>query len=516
MTDVLDIVWILWCACLVFLMQAGFLCLETGLVRAKNSINVAIKNITDLCLAGFIFWLLGYGLMFGETAGGWIGTADFLFAAGPSQSPWMVSFFVYQAMFCSTSATIVSGAVAERMRFFAYAAMAMVMVALIYPVAGHWAWGGLSRQAAEGWLAHLGFIDFAGSTVVHSVGGWVSLAAVLRLGPRIGRFDQEGGKALQGSNLPMATLGVLLLWLGWFGFNGGSTLALNDQVPLILLNTFLAALAGGLAAMVYSYAVRGLLVVFEPLNGVIGGLVGITASCHLQTPLLAVVIGAVAGLLVSLGTTWLARLRIDDAVGAIPAHLFAGIWGTLAVALFAPATAFAVTGGRLAQLGVQLLGIVVVGVYAFAISFTALWLLGRYYRLRVDEKAERLGLNVAEHGASTEILELLVEMDQQRRHGDFSRQVFAEPHTEVGQIARQYNHVLQRVNEEIHKREAILRDLTTSETRKGGHSRCGPRCHRNHRPRGPYPRDQSRRGEDLRLLATGGIGAPLHHDVHPR
>ncbi|MBN2886415.1 MAG: ammonium transporter [Chromatiaceae bacterium] len=463
MTDPLNIAWILLCACLVFLMQAGFLCLETGLMRAKNSINVAVKNIIDLCFAGLAFWMLGYAFMFGESWGGWIGTQGFFF--GQDESPWMLSFFVFQAMFCSTSATIVSGAVAERMRFLAYAITALVLVVLIYPVTGHWAWGGLPHGAQDGWLARLGFIDFAGSTVVHSVGGWVSLAAVLRLGPRLGRFD-SAGRAMQGSNLPLTTLGVLLLWLGWFGFNGGSTLALNEQVPLILLNTFLAAASGGLTAMAYSYAARGQLIVTEPLNGIIGGLVGITASCHLQEPAFAALIGAISGLLVSLGTAALVRLRIDDAVSAIPAHLFAGIWGTLAVALFAPAGSFELAGGRLAQLEVQALGILAVGGYAFGVSVIALWILDRLYRLRVDAESERLGLNVVEHGASTEILELLTEMDTQRRLGDFSRRVFAEPHTEVGQIAHQYNNVLHRVSEEIHKRESILRDLTASESRK--------------------------------------------------
>ena len=466
MTNTLDIAWVLSCACLVFLMQAGFLCLETGLVRAKNSINVAIKNIMDLCIAGLAFWMLGYGFMFGASRDGWIGSTGFFF--GADQSPWLLTFFVFQAMFCSTSATIVSGAVAERMRFLAYSVTALLMATLVYPVTGHWVWGGLPGATPTGWLARLGFIDFAGSTVVHSVGGWVSLAAVLRLGPRLGRFtaDAGAGATMQGSNLPMATLGVMLLWFGWFGFNGGSSLALDAQVPLILLNTFVAGCAGGLAALAYSYLAHGRLIVIEPLNGIIGGLVGITASCHLQEPAFAALIGAIAALLVSLGTIVLARLRVDDAVGAIPAHLFAGIWGTLAVALFAPDSAFATTGGRLEQLGVQALGILSVGAYAFGVSVAALWILGRLYPLRVDAESERLGLNVAEHGASTEILDLLVEMDEQRRRGDFSRRVYAEPHTEVGQIARQYNQVLQRVSEEIHKRESILRDLTTSETRK--------------------------------------------------
>ena len=209
MSDPLNIAWTLLCAFLVFIMQAGFLCLETGLVRAKNSINVAVKNLIDLCLSGAVFWLFGYALMFGQTHGGWFGGNGFLFNG--THSTWLMSFFIFQAMFCSTAATIVSGAVAERMHFFAYCLTTLMMSALIYPITGHWAWGGLAQDEPQGWLARLGFIDFAGSTVVHSVGGWVSLAAVLLLGPRRGRFDQGSQFPMQGSNLPMAALGVFLL-----------------------------------------------------------------------------------------------------------------------------------------------------------------------------------------------------------------------------------------------------------------------------------------------------------------
>ena len=465
MINELNIAWTLLCAFLVFIMQAGFLCLETGLVRAKNSINVAVKNVIDLCLSGAIFWLFGYALMFGQTHGGIFGSNGFLFNG--THSTVLMTFFIFQAMFCSTSATIVSGAVAERMRFFAYCLTVLMMSALIYPITGHWAWGGVVQGEPQGWLTQQGFIDFAGSTVVHSVGGWVSLAAVLLLGPRHGRFDPARKSPIQGSNLPMAALGVFLLWFGWFGFNGGSTLALNDKVPLILLNTFLAGACGGIAAMLYSFFHRGYLGVADMINGILGGLVGITASCHLQLPALAVLIGGVAGLIVVLGSEWLERWRIDDAVGAIPVHLFAGIWGTLAVALFAPPESFAIAGDRGQQMMVQLLGILAIGGYAFAISFTALWLINRFYPLRVDAEAERVGLNIAEHAASTEIIDLLTEMEDHRRRGDFSQPVTVEPHTEVGQIAQQYNHVLQRVNEEIHQREDLLRALTVSETRKG-------------------------------------------------
>jgi Amt family ammonium transporter len=460
----LDIAWILLCAFLVFLMQGGFLCLESGLVRAKNSINVAVKNLMDLCLSALVYWLFGYALMFGASFSGLVGSEGFLFDG--ADSPWLMSFFFFQAMFCSTAATIVSGAVAERMRFLAYGFTAIMLSALIYPITGHWAWGGAASGETTGWLARLGFIDFAGSTVVHSVGGWTALVAVLLLGPRAGRFSAHGIRQIAGGNLPLASLGVMLLWFGWFGFNGGSTFALSAAVPLVLFNTFLSGAAGGLGGLVYSYARRGYPVVLDLQNGVIAGLVGITASCHLQTPAFAALIGLIAGALAAWGSDWLERRRIDDAVGAIPAHLFAGIWGTLAVALFAPADSLAENGGRLAQLGVQALGILSIGAYSFVISLVALWLINRVYPLRVSAEEERLGLNVAEHGASTEILDLLGEMEQQRRRGDFSQPVTCEPHTEVGQIARQYNHVLARVNDEIHRREQLLHDLTASETRK--------------------------------------------------
>ncbi|WP_242469324.1 ammonium transporter [Rhabdochromatium marinum] len=456
--------WVLLCAFLVFLMQGGFLCLESGLVRTKNSINVAVKNLMDLCLSVLVYWLCGYAFMFGSSAAGLVGRDGFLFdGAG---SPWLMSFFFFQAMFCSTAATIVSGAVAERMRFLAYAVTAILLSALIYPIAGHWAWGGAASGAPTGWLGQLGFIDFAGSTVVHSIGGWTALVAVLLLGPRSGRFSHSGSRSISGGNLSLSSLGVILLWFGWFGFNGGSTLAINKEVPLILFNTFLSGAAGGVGGLFYSYARRGYPVVTDLQNGVIAGLVGITASCHLQTPVFAALIGLIAGLLATWGTGWLERRRIDDAVGAIPAHLFAGIWGTLAVALFAPTEAFELAGGRLQQLGVQALGILSIGAYSFGFSLIALWGMNRFYPLRVTPEEERVGLNVAEHGASTELLDLLGEMEQQRRRGDFSQPVSCEPHTEVGQIARQYNHVLSRVNGEIHRREELLNDLTASETRK--------------------------------------------------
>lgn len=228
MKELLDPSWILFCATLVFIMQVGFLCLESGLVRPKNNINVAVKNMMDFCLSGVIFWFIGYGLMFGESDSGWIGKSDFLFRR--TDSAWLVSFFIFQLMFCGTATTIVSGAVAERMRFSAYLVSAALISGLIYPVTGHWIWSGVERGIPHGWLAQRGFIDFAGSTAVHSVGGWMALAAVLVIGPRLDRFGSNG-REIRGNNIPMAAMGTLILWFGWFGFNGGSTFELNDKVP---------------------------------------------------------------------------------------------------------------------------------------------------------------------------------------------------------------------------------------------------------------------------------------------
>ncbi len=295
----LDIVWVLVCTALVFLMQAGFTCLESGFVRSKNSINVAIKNIVDFLLAAALFWLVGFAIMFGESAAGWVGTTGFLF--NDIHQPWLLAFFLFQLAFCGTATTIVSGAVAERMRFAGYLAVAALISGLLYPLMGHWAWGGAESGTATGWLGQLGFVDFAGSTVVHSLAGWVALAAVLIIGPRLGRFD-NGGTVIPGHNLPMAALGTLLLWFGWFGFNGGSTLAVTDETPLILVNTTLAAAFGGLAALGLVWRMTGRPDVGITMNGTLAGLVGITASANIQTPEAAVVIGAIAGA-ISVGAT---------------------------------------------------------------------------------------------------------------------------------------------------------------------------------------------------------------------
>ncbi|MBE9030594.1 ammonium transporter [filamentous cyanobacterium LEGE 11480] len=454
----LDLLWVSLCACLVFLMQAGFLCLESGLTRTKNNINVALKNLTDFGISVLIFWACGYGFMFGDSWHGWLGTNHFFFEVGQGIAPQITSFF-FQAMFCGTAVTILSGAVAERMRFTSYAVTALIISMVIYPVFGHWAWGGIIEQNPTGWLAQLGFVDFAGSTVVHSVGGWVALATVLIIGPRIGRFSRKRrGQDIQGSNIPLALLGCLTLWFGWFGFNGGSTLALNTQVPGIIANTLLAGAAGLMMALVLSWLTKVIVRTENLINGTLAGLVAITASCHAVTAVSAVVIGAI-GTVAMWGTQhWLQRAKIDDAVGAIPVHLAAGAWGTIAVALFGDLSILATGLDRAHQMRIQILGVVVCGIWAFSSAYLLLQLLNRLTALRVSRRQEYMGLNIAEHGAENELFRLYSTMQSHVKTGDLSRRARVDAFSEVGQIATWYNRVM----------DSLENAITTTQTAADG------------------------------------------------
>lgn len=444
-----DIAWMLMCAALVMSMQGGFCFLECGLTRAKNSANVAIKNLIDFCVAALVYWGFGFALMFGASQSGLIGTS--LFCLGDESGPWLMSFFVFQLVFCGTATTIISGAVAERIRFRAYLIISFLVSGLIYPVFGHWAWNGAASGQATGWLNSRGFIDFAGSTVVHSVGGWVALAAVLLIGPRLGRYGKDS-RPIHGHNLPMATFGGLFLWFGWFGFNGGSTLAVNHQIPLVLVNTNLAAASGGLIVLILTQWIERRPVVEQVVNGVIAGLVAVTAGCHVLHPGGAVVVGLVAGTL-SYCVTWLLdRWQIDDVVGAFPVHGTGGAWGTLAVALLGDPEKWGTGLTRWQQLAIQAEGVATCFVWAFGGSLAVMWVINRVAPFRVSEEQELAGLNVSEHGANTELIDLLNDMQIHRQRGDFSRLVAVEPNTEVGQIAAEYNRVLQRVNTEMQDR----------------------------------------------------------------
>ncbi|MGD9807939.1 MAG: ammonium transporter [Deferribacterales bacterium] len=442
--------WVLLCSFLVAIMQAGFACLETGFVRSKNNVNVAVKNLMDFCLSSILFTIIGFGLMFGESKIGMIGEFSYIKISGMTID--QVTFYIFQLMFAGTAATIISGAVAERMKFSGYILVTCIMAVAIYPVCGHWIWN------STGWLNRFGFIDFAGSTVVHSVAGWCSLAAVIIIGPRLGRFGR-GGKPIDGQNLPIAVLGVFLLWFGFFGFNGGSTLELNDQVPMIIANTTLAGAAGGVSAMIYSWYKYHMPKVEHIINGVVAGLVAICAGCHLFNEMGGFLTGFGAGLLCVWSMLFLEKREIDDVIGAVPAHLVAGMWGTLAVALFAPVESFPVATSRFEQFGIQFVGVAAAGLFSFNVLYFAMRILERWVTFRVTQDDERIGLNISEHGSTTSLLDLISQMDLQAKSGDFSSYVDIEPETEAGHIATFYNSVLEKFHIEAARRQNAMDEL---------------------------------------------------------
>ena len=379
-----DVVWIAIAAALVFLMQAGFALLESGLSRTKNAINVVMKNYMDLCVGTLMFWALGFGLMFGVNPSGWVGQDLFAPSQGDSD---LWTLLLFQLMFAATAATIASGAMAERTRYLGYLCGAMLITGLVYPLFGNWAWN------SDGWLAALGFIDFAGSTVVHSVGGWCALAGIMVVGPRLGRFDSQGRpREIRGHNLSFVALGGFLLWFGWFGFNGGSTLGADVNIALINLNTQLAAAAGALGAALYRVITRRPVLLTETVNGSLAGLVAITAGCATMTPGFAIITGLLGGLLVGPGSRLLLSMKLDDVVGAVPVHAFAGAWGTLAAGLFYQGDLFDPQ-----RVTVQLLGIVVAFAWAFFAALILYMVLSLTAGLRAPSQHEQRGLDVSEH-----------------------------------------------------------------------------------------------------------------------
>ena len=456
--NALDLIWVLVAAGLVFFMQAGFTMLESGLVRAKNSYNVAVKNISDLIVAVLSFWLVGFALMFGVGATGWYGSSGFF--GKLLQSPHDYAFFLFQAMFVGTAATIVAGAVAERMKFNAYVIVSVGISVVIYPISGHWIWGSALTGESQGWLEAQGFMDFAGSTVVHSVGGWVALAGVIALGARKGRFDDKGvPQDIPGHNLLLATLGVFILWFGWFGFNGGSTLAADHAVPKIILNTILAGCAGGLSALLVSWVASGGLVCVErALNGILGGLVAITAGCAFMEPPDAIWVGLIGGLCVY-GAEYLLLhwMKLDDPVGAIAVHGFGGVWGTLAVAVFGTPDQLNLPFAE--QLWVQIKGILSVFVWAFGMGLLVFYLLRQFHDLRVSETEEDLGLNVVEHGARTVWLDTMKTMQQIIENGDLTVRAEIERGTEAGETAIAFNVLLDRFQNSVRMMSNSAREV---------------------------------------------------------
>jgi len=387
-------VWTLIAACLVFFMQAGFAMVEAGFTRAKNSINIMMKNLMDFSMGTLAFWALGFGLMFGATSTGLFGTSGFFLSDfSVDGDPWVLAFWMFQVVFAATAATIVSGAMAERTKFSGYLIYSVFVSGLIYPIFGSWAWGGLFNGG--GWLEALGFIDFAGSTVVHSVGGWAALAGAIVLGPRLGKYGKNGAiRPILGHNMPLAALGVFILWLGWFGFNPGSTTTADTSIAMIFVTTNLAAATGAVFAMATSWIKFKKPEVGMSLNGALAGLVGITAGCANVSPSSAIIIGAVAGVLVVLSVLFFERIRVDDPVGAISVHGVCGAWGTLAAGIFN------MGGTSLGIIGIQVLGIAVCFAWTFTTAFIMFKTIAATVGLRVSPEEEMEGLDFTEHGGT--------------------------------------------------------------------------------------------------------------------
>jgi Amt family ammonium transporter len=405
----IDTVWTLVAAFLVFFMQAGFAMVEAGFTRAKNAGNIIMKNLMDFSAGSIAYWATGFAIMFGVAAGGGLfGASGFFLSGGDpatGEGLWTLAFWLFQVVFAATAATIVSGAMAERTKFTSYLVYSVIISALIYPIVGKWAWGSLLLgNAGAGWLESLGFSDFAGSTVVHSTGGWAALMGAIVLGPRAGKYakgpdGKTQARAIPGHNIPIAALGVFILWFGWFGFNAGSTTAGTDlSIGLIAVNTNLAAAGGAVAAMFVSWILHSKPDPSFALNGALAGLVGITAGCASVTPGASILIGLIAGVVVVLAVEFIDKvLHIDDPVGAVSVHGVCGAWGTLAVGLFAVEGGL-FTGGGFGLLGVQLLGVVAVFAWVSVTALIMFSLLKATVGLRVTAEEELRGLDIGEHG----------------------------------------------------------------------------------------------------------------------
>jgi len=397
----IDTVWILIAACLVMLMQAGFALVEAGFTRSKNTANILMKNLMDFSIGSLIFWILGYTLMYGEDMGGFIGKISLFFGSNEINGVPDKASLMFQTVFAATAATIVSGAVAERTKFSSYIVFSIAITAVIYPISGHWVWGG-------GWLSTLStpFHDFAGSTVVHSVGAWVGLMGAIVIGPRIGKYSSTGlPRAIPGQNLAFGALGVFILWFGWFGFNPGSQLAAAGSenalaISHIFITTNLAAAAGAVTAMIITWCKYRRPGLSLTLNGALAGLVAITAGCDVVGPGGAVIIGILAGIVLVFGVEFFDKvLKIDDPVGAVSVHGLNGALGTIMVGFFSTNNGL-FYGGGVTQLGSQLIGVGAVAAWAMGLGFLVFYILKKTIGVRVSKRIEEEGLDIYEHGES--------------------------------------------------------------------------------------------------------------------
>jgi ammonium transporter, Amt family len=393
-----DYSFIILTAALVFIMQAGFCLLEIGLTRSKNTVNAVMKNVADFGVSTLAYFVVGFGLMFGATHSGVLGWSNILSSDYASGDHPVWAFWVFQAMFSGAAVTICAGAIAERTFFLGYMIYGIVCGAVIYPILGHWCWGGQGAAFGfgdgVGWLAAMGFHDFAGSTVVHAMGGACALAGIVVAGPRLGRFAKDGTpRMITAHNIGLTALGVLLLWFGWFGFNSGSALAANVSIGRIMSNTLIAGCAGMTVGMLTFWVRHGWADPATTLNGALGGAVAITAGCDCVTPVSALLIGCIAGFIMTFGPTLVQKMRLDDAVDAIPTHLMNGTWGTLAVSVFNEKGAF--TG-----FSTQLIGVLSVVAAAFGVSYVVFQVIDKTIGFRASDEQQRQGLDFAEHSTN--------------------------------------------------------------------------------------------------------------------
>lgn len=396
-----DLSFILICSGMVFLMQMGFMCLESGSCHKKNSINVAVKNLTDFMVSSAIFWIIGFGIMFGKSISSIIGCSNF---ASDFTSYEMATFFIFQMMFCGTASTINSGAISGRAKFSTYIIMTIVISGIIYPVFGHWTWSGLWNSANSGWLESLGFMDFAGSSVVHSLGGWVALAAIMIIGPRNNRFDKNGQvNYIRPSSFIHIYIGTFVLSFGWLGFNAGSNLSVDKNVAFIAINTFISACFGGLTALFFNWWIDSSKTPQPEViaNGFLSGLVGITASCAWVNQTSAAFIGIISGIIFVFSSRYIQnKLKLDDVVDAVSVHGTCGAWGTLAVGFFCQDEFLSTTRPQL--LLIQAFGILCCFIWSFGISWLIFKFLHEAYSLRVSEEDEEVGLNLSEHSIQSD------------------------------------------------------------------------------------------------------------------
>jgi Amt family ammonium transporter len=432
----LDLLWILLSAFLVFLMQLGFAYIETGTVRTKNTINVAMKNLIDTVFSIIFFWLIGFGIMFGTDSHGLFGIDKFIIDGLNVEDN---GIFFFQAMFAATAITIISGAVAERIKFNGYIVVAIIVSAIIYPVFGHWAWN------ENGWLNDLGFIDFAGSTVVHSLGAWIGLAGTIVLGPRLGKFKKGKIKYFAPSNHNFIVFGVFILFFAWFGFNAGSLLKFEGAVTLILLNTLLSGVFGGLGGWIITTFSKEKVAVEIFSFGIIAGLVGITAGCYELTLVQSAFVGFVSAFIMYYSDQFLLKvLKVDDPLSAVSIHGFAGAWGTIAVGIFAKLPEGV---SRFDLIWVQTLGVLTAFLFAMSLGFILFLFLYKINLLRVRKKHEVLGLNTSEHNAKLPWVETIESIVNIMKTGNIQKKVYEERDTEIGIVARFFNILLRILRE---------------------------------------------------------------------